>query len=138
MKEFFLDVYEGIYFRENKDMMESDRQRINQKFFFTFYMYHASLLMLLTGIRVVLYGPFKPFVPGILFLLFGVYGLIYWYFIRPHRNMGEINENMDEALIDKKKRRSIYAQAGGMLCFVIVFGIVYVLYEVFDPKSMNR
>ncbi|TDB65906.1 hypothetical protein [Arundinibacter roseus] len=132
MKEFFRDVYEGIYFRD------SDRQKANQRFFLTFYMYHLSLIMLLTGIRVVIYGPFKPYIPGILLLLFGVYGLIYWYFIRPHRNLGEIDENMDEALMEKKKRRSIYAQAGGVLCFVIVFGIVYVLYEIFDPKSMIR
>ena len=132
MKEFFLDVYEGIYFRAN------DKGSVNMVYFTTFFMYHLSLIMLLTGIRVVLYGPFKPFVPGVLFLLFGVYGLIYWYFIRPYRNMGEIDENMDEALVKRKKRRSICAQAGGMLCFVVVFAIVYALYEFFDPKSMAR
>lgn len=138
MEDFFLDVYDGIYFRLKKAWGKSDRQVVNQQYFFTFFTYHASLFGLLTGIRVVLFGPYKPFVPGVIFLLFGVYGLLYWYFIRPYRNMGEINENMDEALIERKKRISIYAQAGGMLCFVIVFAIVYVLYEFFDPRSMAR
>lgn len=137
VKELFLDVYDGIYFRERRALGESDRQTVNLSFFFTFFTYYASLFLLLIGIRVVIYGPFKPSVPGILFLSFGVYGLIYWYFIRPHRNTGEIDEGMDKALVEKKKRTSIYVQAGGMICIILVFVIVYVLYEIFDPNTMR-
>ncbi|TDB65905.1 hypothetical protein [Arundinibacter roseus] len=138
MKEFLLNVYEGIYFIAKKYETQPSKLTINGRFFATFLSYHFSLVTILIGIFVLIYGPFKLSLPVALFLLFGLFGLIYWYLLYPHRNTGEIDENMEEALVKKKKRIALYVQVGGIISIALAVTIIYFLYKIFDPKSMAR
>lgn len=128
--EFLRDVYEGIFFLSMK--YKSPKERLpatRRRFFISFFLYYFSVLLLVLGIRVGIYEPFKPSFIEVVFPIFGVYGIIYKFVIYPLLDTSEIDENIAPILKKQKIRISILTQIGGFVCFVGAFIIVYILYK---------
>ena len=89
----------------------------------------------LHGLWVVFFGPYIPNKLLVFSLFFTVYFIIFRYLIYPHRNTGEIDENIDEEMVNKKKRISKYTQVGGLICIVVAFLTIALLFEIFEPSK---
>ena len=129
MKRFLLDVYEGIHFRKDKSTI------LVPEFFFTFFLYYCALMMLLNGLWVVFFGPYIPNKALIYLLFFITYFIIFRYLVYPHRNTGKIDENIDEEIIKKKIRTAKYTQVGGLICIIVAFLTIALLFEIFEPSK---
>ena len=130
LKKFLRDVYKGIYFLSRKhEGGNIDWFTINSRFIASFFLYYVAILLLLLGIIVTLYGPFKLGFFEVIIYLFGVYGCICKFIIYPLLDRSEIDEGVTLSIKKDKMRKSIIAQAGGFLCLICSFTIVYFLYK---------
>lgn len=129
-KTFLRDIFEGFYYTKKKWNPNGTNISITDiGFVAIFFLYYTSLLLLIFGIRVKLYGPLKLTQLDSTLYLFGIYGVIYRLVIYPMIDTSEVNENVDDILIEKKIRKYKLVQAGGFTCCILSFIIVYFLYK---------
>jgi hypothetical protein len=92
-----------------------------------FYLYYVGVVILFIALRVRTYGPYKPNPLGVLIAMFGIYFVIYKYFI--HARILEFS--FDHPVEERKKKVKVCLQVfiGGIATFFLCFAIVYFAYK---------
>lgn len=130
MNKYLRDIYEGIYFYSSDyEYTEFHGWTMKSRFMVIFYLYYISVAIVLLGIKVYLYGAFKPSIVSALLYTFGLFFLLYYILIYPNLNLDDIDEDMNNISKKEKVRKSKFLFFGGVASLVISFIILNFLYE---------
>lgn len=126
LAKFVNDVYEGLYYYALKyESVEEAKNGLRLRIAVSFFLYYFSFLLLLMTVRIKLYGTMKIRPIEAVITIFGIYFLLYRYFIEASLVVSSFDDSIEER--ERKVRLSLLVFWGSICLFAVTFGLIYYL-----------
>lgn len=129
MRKFVNEIYQGLYFYWLKHRsVEEAKSGIKTAMPVTFFFWYFALLFLFVGIRVKLYGPFRPDPVQTFVGIFGTYAFLYVWLVHSLLRKDLLDEPKGDAEKQHLIKKVIWVMVGGIAFFVLTVLFVKFLY----------